>query len=532
MRVRLTRRHGPKDRRTLARAWGGETRTELLLTAAARARYVVDVSARFPFPSFPRGWFVVGFSPDLAPGDVKTVHYFGEDIVLFRTASGVLSALDKTCPHLGAHLGGGKVEGECLRCPFHEWAFDGSGKCVDIPYAPKIPPKAAVKTWHVLEQNGVIFAWYCPRGTEPDWRPPPLEEEGWTPNQVVRWELASHPQEIAENTVDCSHLKPVHHIDQCEVKSVEQKDHYMHVLLQMVASGAPVEMPDEVHDVELDVTLYGIGNIVSTTRVLNAELRTRQRIYPTVVDVDRVAIFGVNNTAVMADPDYTRDIDNLFYKAFLTDFPRDFPIWEKKVWLDKPLLAGGDGPIGRYRRWCRQFYDYPEATRPAEAAATASQPQTVVARLTRWIRDLSQRPVYQQQPQEEEVDTHGPGKQREQRAEAPVARFPSVDAYFSTLAARFDRDAAGDLEAVFQWVLTGEAERAHFVEIRGGQAQVADGVHPAPTLTIEMTSADYLAMINGELNGARAFATGRGKLRGPVRLAMKMQRLFPLERAV
>lgn len=482
------------------------------------------MSARFPFPSFPRGWFVVGFSPDLAPGEVKTVHYFGQDIVLFRTASGVLSALDKTCPHLGAHLGGGTVEGECLRCPFHEWAFDATGKCVDIPYAPKIPPKAAAKTWHVLEQNGVIMAWYCPRGEAPTWRPTPLPDEGWTPNQVVRWELRSHPQEIAENTVDCSHLKPVHHIDQCDVMLVEQKEHWMHVVLKMVASGAPVEMPDEVHDVELDVTLQGIGNIVSVTRVLNAELRTRQRIYPTVIDADRVAIFGVNNTQVMPDPDYTRDIDNLFYKAFLTDFPRDFPIWENKAYLDKPLLAGGDGPIGRYRKWCRQFYDAGEATQ-----AAAAEPRTVVERLTRWVRDLSKRSG---QSEEQELDTHGPGKRRERPAEAPVHRFPSVEAYFDTLAARFDRDAAGDLEAVFQWVLTGERERAHFAEIRGGQAQVAEGVHPTPTLTIEMTSDDYLAMINGELNGARAFATGRGKLRGPVRLAMKMQRLFPLERAV
>jgi putative sterol carrier protein len=51
-------------------------------------------------------------------------------------------------------------------------------------------------------------------------------------------------------------------------------------------------------------------------------------------------------------------------------------------------------------------------------------------------------------------------------------------------------------------------------------------------VTIEMATDDYLLMINGELNGARAFSTGRGKLRGPVRLAMKMQRLFPLDRAV
>jgi len=43
-----------------------------------------------------------------------------------------------------------------------------------------------------------------------------------------------------------------------------------------------------------------------------------------------------------------------------------------------------------------------------------------------------------------------------------------------------------------------------------------------------MSADDYLSMINGELNGALAFTTGRGRLSGPVRLAMRMQRIFPL----
>jgi putative sterol carrier protein len=47
-----------------------------------------------------------------------------------------------------------------------------------------------------------------------------------------------------------------------------------------------------------------------------------------------------------------------------------------------------------------------------------------------------------------------------------------------------------------------------------------------------MSTDDYLSMINGELNGAFAFSTGRGRLHGPVRLAMRMQKLFPLERTV
>src|SRR6476659_8207246 len=111
------------------------------------------MAARFPFPSYPRGWYVVAFSSDVATGAVKTLHYFGQDIVVFRTQSGVVSAVNKTCPHLGAHLGGGRVDGECLRCPFHAWAFDTTGTCASIPYAAKIPPKASLRTWPLREHN-------------------------------------------------------------------------------------------------------------------------------------------------------------------------------------------------------------------------------------------------------------------------------------------------------------------------------------------------------------------------------------------
>ena len=76
---------------------------------------------------YPNGWFAVAFSRDLIPGEVKSVHYFGEDLVVFRNRSGEPRVVDAYCPHLGAHLGeGGRVIGDSIRCPFHGWQYDGS----------------------------------------------------------------------------------------------------------------------------------------------------------------------------------------------------------------------------------------------------------------------------------------------------------------------------------------------------------------------------------------------------------------------
>jgi nitrite reductase/ring-hydroxylating ferredoxin subunit len=59
-----------------------------------------------------------------------------------------LSFTDSTCAHLGANLAGGKVVGNHIQCPFHNWEYNGNGSCVRIPYtdAP-IPEAAQVKSW-------------------------------------------------------------------------------------------------------------------------------------------------------------------------------------------------------------------------------------------------------------------------------------------------------------------------------------------------------------------------------------------------
>ena len=53
---------------------------------------------------FPTGWFIVGFASALAPGQVKRAHYFGEELVIFRTESGQLNVHDAYCQHLGANM--------------------------------------------------------------------------------------------------------------------------------------------------------------------------------------------------------------------------------------------------------------------------------------------------------------------------------------------------------------------------------------------------------------------------------------------
>ena len=81
-----------------------------------------------PFTWKVTGWFMVGWSPEFPVGEVRPLHYFGEDLVAYRDESGELHVLEAHCKHLGAHIGhGGTVVGDCVQCPFHGWRWGPDG---------------------------------------------------------------------------------------------------------------------------------------------------------------------------------------------------------------------------------------------------------------------------------------------------------------------------------------------------------------------------------------------------------------------
>jgi phenylpropionate dioxygenase-like ring-hydroxylating dioxygenase large terminal subunit len=334
----------------------------------SRSRACNDLRVkRFPFPAYPTGWFAVGFSTDFAPESVTTRHYFGQDLVVYRTRDGVVHATEPHCPHLGAHFGhGGRVDGERLRCPFHGWCFDGKGQCVEIPGAERIPPRAVVRHWPLVEQNGVVFVRHDGDDATAPWSLAPLPDEEWTKNRTVMWTLRTHAQEVCENAVDSAHLTPLHHIDKASVLREPTEDGPMfNIALHLVADGGLVGMPGMTNDVVLDVTLHGLGQMVVQTHVRNVGIRARQRIYCTPVDEEHTEVRAVVNLVKLEDAATTEQVAELFYQAYLNDFAKDFPVWENKAYRERPILSSADGPFMRYRKWARQFYGVSTVSAPS-----------------------------------------------------------------------------------------------------------------------------------------------------------------------
>ena len=83
-----------------------------------------------------------------------------EALVLYRdSANGKVGALEDRCCHRGTPLSMGEVVEDGLQCGYHGLVFDNSGTCVRIPGQDKIPPKARVRSFPIVEKDEFIWIW-------------------------------------------------------------------------------------------------------------------------------------------------------------------------------------------------------------------------------------------------------------------------------------------------------------------------------------------------------------------------------------
>lgn len=185
--------------------------------------YTVKNQSTQPIADFPvfnnwnevaLGWYFALQSIELKKNEVKSLNLCGQELVLFRGENGVVAALDAYCPHMGTHLGKGKVVGNAVRCFFHHWQFDVSGKCIQVPCQKEIPAKAKVPYYSVSENYGAI--WVYP-GNQPPHKLADFPELTHSEEKKIRfgksYERSCHHHVTMINGIDPQHLKTVHNLD-------------------------------------------------------------------------------------------------------------------------------------------------------------------------------------------------------------------------------------------------------------------------------------------------------------------------------
>src|SRR5258705_13408054 len=101
------------------------------------------------FPEYPASWYLFCHTAELRKGPLSK-RVLGHDLVVFRTASGRVALLNARCSHLGANLGCGRVVGESIQCPFHNWKYGADGRCTNVPGAGQIPSFARQDSYPVV----------------------------------------------------------------------------------------------------------------------------------------------------------------------------------------------------------------------------------------------------------------------------------------------------------------------------------------------------------------------------------------------
>lgn len=308
---------------------------------------------------YPTGWYCVATSREIAPGAVFGRLFAGRRIVAFRGADARVAVLDAYCPHLGADMSrGGTVVDGALRCPFHGFRFGADGRCVGTEYGHKAPPTARVGTVPVREQNGLILGWVGP--SEPTFEVPPLVDADWTPLRHRLLRLRSHPQETTENSVDLGHLGAVHgYTDVGQVGQPVAAGPYLGLRYHMTRRNPFLGGFGSVTS-DFDVHVHGLGHSLVDIRPRRSlGMHLRLFVLPSPVDGEfidlRIAV-SVQRTFPVPGALAERVIRAIGLRAIAHDVQQDFDIWQNKVWVARPAVARGDGPIPLYRNWCRQFY--------------------------------------------------------------------------------------------------------------------------------------------------------------------------------
>jgi 5,5'-dehydrodivanillate O-demethylase len=162
-----------------------------------------------------RYWMPIAPVGELDDTPTKAVRLFGENLVLYKDKSGNYGLIDRHCPHRRADMSYGFVEDCGLRCNYHGWLFDETGRCTEQPFEDIAHPEArykdrvTIKAYKVEPKAGLLWAYMGPDPAPlvPNWEPFTWKN-GFV--QVVISEIPCNWFQCQENSIDPVHFEWLH----------------------------------------------------------------------------------------------------------------------------------------------------------------------------------------------------------------------------------------------------------------------------------------------------------------------------------
>jgi 3-ketosteroid 9alpha-monooxygenase subunit A len=325
----------------------------------------------------PRGWFQIGWSRDFLIRGVHARHYFGEEVVVYRGDDGNLRVLDAYCQHMGAHLGhGGTICGDQITCPFHGWEWNGEGENVRIPYEDRPNRGRRIRSWPVVEREGVVYVWHDPNGAKPSWQMPDMFEalgedvarrqyHDPDPDGVVRCGILKlNPYVVLDNVGDIAHFRSVHGTrDVPTVLNHRADGHRFLLRLGFGQSWKPGAAVAQRSGDVLDIVQLGVG--VSYSVLGGARLPYIVIVLATTpVDEHSSEMFQTVWLERAPDDDDPGRLERRMHYA-CHQLPRDIEVWEHQRYIHRPAWSPSEvRPFRAIRKWAEAFYEPAEGVLP------------------------------------------------------------------------------------------------------------------------------------------------------------------------
>jgi phenylpropionate dioxygenase-like ring-hydroxylating dioxygenase large terminal subunit len=259
---------------------------------------------------------------------------------------------------------GGRVAGNNLECPFHAWQYDGQGIVHDIPYAKAIPQrlrKPCPQQWPTAEANRMIWFWYHPLGSAPQWEIehfPETANPDWTPYEIHEWRVFGSLQNMAENAVDVAHFKYVHGTATFPTSEMIWDGPRRTSIIEAGVDTANGRAP-----IRIQASQFGPGQTYTRFTGI-ADTLLVAAVTPVEKDEVRVRF-------CFTQPKEQKDaLATMVAQGFIHEVCRqldqDKVIWDRQRYMERPIVCDGDGPILRFRKWYSQFYaEWAEGPRAA-----------------------------------------------------------------------------------------------------------------------------------------------------------------------
>jgi len=182
---------------------------------------------------FRRYWHPVAATSEMEEQPVKQIELLGETLVLFKDRQGRYGLVEPQCPHRKAGLVFGIPENEGLRCAYHGWMFDPSGRCVEQPAEDMEAPDSTfkdrtfVKAYKVEAVGGMVWAYLGPDPAPlvPHWEMLVREDA----RRSIGWAIVPcNWMQIMDNSLDPTHVEWLHRRFDNYVMERQGKEELLH----------------------------------------------------------------------------------------------------------------------------------------------------------------------------------------------------------------------------------------------------------------------------------------------------------------